>query len=114
MLDIKLYKPGRFEYLMEKPFAKELWEYLCAEERLNLMLSATVQGKPALCLFLNDIESRFKEHLSSPDHPEEEICTFANNMIKQIMEMRGYELVACGLCYGMYFKSSGMYRRINE
>ena len=78
------------------------------------MLSATEQGKSAIDPFLAGLESRFEEHLASPEYPEEEICTFANNMIKQIMEMRGYELVACGLCYGRYFKSSGMYRRMDQ
>ena len=111
-MDIKLYKPGRFAYLMEKPFAKELWAYLTADKRIKLMLSATEEGKPAIQFFLTELESQFEEHLTSLEYPEEEISVLVNNMIKQILELKGYEHLACGICRnGRYFKSSGLYTR---
>jgi hypothetical protein len=112
MLDMRHYKPGRFAYLMEKPFVKELWHFLTDENRVELMFSASQAVKPAIGPFLADLESRFGGFLSSPEYPKEEICVLVNNMIKQILEIQGFEHIACGLCrQGRYFKSSGVYRK---
>ncbi len=111
-MDIKNYKPGRFAYLMDKPFAQKMWQFLAAEERVDLMLSATTAGKPAIAPFLDELESRFGEHLDSSDYPDEEIHVLANNMIKQIMDIKGYEHLACGLCpQGRFIKMSGLYQK---
>ena len=67
---------------------------------------------PAIEPLLSDIESRFEESLASSEYPDEEIAVLVNNMIKQILEMRGFEHMACWLCrQGRYFKSSGVYRK---
>ena len=114
-MDISLYNPGRFAYLMEKPFAKELWAYLTDEKRLKLMLSATEKGKPAIEFFLSELESKFEEPLTSPEYPEEEVSVLVNNMIKQIMVMKGFEHLACGICrHGRFFQSSGLYTKKND
>lgn len=111
-IDIKCYNPGRFTSLMEKPFVRELWDFLTDENNINLMISATQAAKPAIWPILAELETRFEEHLSSPEYPKEEICVLINNMIKQIFEMQGLEHMACGLCrQGRYFKSSGVYRK---
>lgn len=113
-MDIKHYKPGRFTYLIEKPFVKELWDYLTTKKRVTLMLLATREGKPAIEFFLTELESRFEVYLTSPKYPEEEICVLINNMIKQILAMQGYEHLACGLCHhGRNFQSSGLYQKIS-
>jgi len=113
-MDIKDYKSGRFSYLMDKPFAKDLWNFLSDDVRLNLMFSATKAGKPAIEFFLADLESQFGEALSFPEYPKEEVGVFVNNMIKQIMENRGFGHVACGICRnGRYIKSSGVYRKVD-
>ena len=112
MIDIKYYEPGRFSYLMAKPFVQELWNFLSNESRVKRMISASQDVKPAIWPFLADLESRFGEFFSSSEYPKEEICVLANNMIKQILEMQGFEHFACGLCrQGRYFKSSGVYRK---
>jgi hypothetical protein len=112
MIDIKQYKPGRFAYLMAKPFVQELWNFLSDKRRVRLMVSASKKVKPAIWPFLEDLESRFGEFFSSSEYPKEEICVLTNNMIKQILEMKGFEHCACGLCrQGRYFKSSGVYRK---
>lgn len=111
MTDIKDYIPGRFGYLMEKPFARNLWNFLADETRIKLMISASESNKPAIEPFLADLESHFEDPLSSPDYPDEEISVFANNMIKQILERNGYEYVGCSRCRGRYIKSSGLYQK---
>ncbi len=112
MIDIKNYTPGRFAYLINKPFAQKMWRFLAADNRVELMLSATAAGKPAVEPFLDELESLFGEHLDSPDYPDEEIHVLANNMIKQIMELKGYEHLACGLCpQGRFIKISGLYQK---
>lgn len=111
MIDIKTYNPGRFAYLMEKPFSHDLWHFLTDEKRIKLMVSASELNRLAIEPVLGDLELRFDEYLSSPDYPEEEISVFANNMIKQILEKNGYEYVACGRCKGRYFKSSGLFQK---
>jgi hypothetical protein len=110
MIDIKEYKPGRFAYLMSKPFAREMWEYAADDGRVRTMLAAAAAGRPAIEPLLAEIESRFEEHLGSAEYPKEEIGVFINNMIKQIMEKSGYALIACGKCRnGRFIKSSGLF-----
>jgi hypothetical protein len=111
VLDIKNYNPGRFAYLMEKPFANDLWRFLTDENRISLMISSSDSNELAIEPFLDDLESKFEHHLSSSDYPEEEIGVFANNMIKQILELNGYEHVACGRCKGRFIKSSGLFQK---
>lgn len=111
MIPIKNYTPGRFAYLMDKPFTQALWNFLTDENRIQLMVSATEFKKPAIELFLAALESQFEEPLSSPDYPDEEIAVFANNMIKQILERAGYEHVGCGRCKGRFFKVSGLFQK---
>jgi hypothetical protein len=112
MFDIKNYKAGRFAYLMEKPFAKELWEYVASEKNVSAMLVAADSGKPAIEPLLADIESRFGPLLASAEYPDEEIEVFINNMIRQLCELSGYELVACGLVRNSkYIKSSGLFKK---
>ena len=109
-LDISQYKPGRFEYLMKEPFASELWEFLADEVQIEKMLRATKEELPAIEYFLEELEERFEEHLKSGQHPEEEVATLANNMIRQIMEHHGYTYSACGFCFSAnYIKMSGVY-----
>jgi hypothetical protein len=110
VLDIKDYDPGRFTYLMDRPFARDLWEFLADDTRVQSMLGAANKGRPAIEPLLSDIESRFEECLSSPEFPDEEIAVFVNNMVKRILEMSGYELVACArIPAARYIKSSGLF-----
>jgi len=110
LLDIRTYNPGRFAHLMDKPFVRELWEYIADDGRVQKMLAAAAAGRPAIEPLLADIESRFEEHLGSAEYPEEEIATLVNNMIRQILEKSGYEFIACGMCRnGRFIKSSGVF-----
>jgi hypothetical protein len=110
VLDIKAYKPGRFAYLMNLPFARELWGFLADDSRVQKMLFASNKGKPAIEPLLSEIENRFEEPLASKDYPGEEIAVFINNMIRQVLEMSGYELLACAkIPAGRYIKSSGLF-----
>ena len=115
MININNYKPGRFASLLEEPFAKDLWNFLASSERINLMVSAIKAGKPAIEPFLSELESAFDTYFSSTDYPDEEICVLANNMIKQILALKGYEHTACGICHnGKYFKSSGLFQKKHQ
>jgi hypothetical protein len=112
MLDIQAYDPGRFAYLMELPFAHDLWEFLADDARVRRMLSAADAGNPAIEPLLADIESEFGNLLSSSDFPHEEIAVFINNVIKHILETSGYDFIACTRCRtGRYIKSSGLFRK---
>ncbi|MFP4164435.1 MAG: hypothetical protein ACLFQB_09270 [Chitinispirillaceae bacterium] len=104
------YEPGRFSYLFEKTFGERLWKYLSAEPQVKELIEAVKNGQPAIKPLLGTIESEYEEHLASKDYPKEEVSVFINNMIKQILEQRGYEHVGCGLCRGRFFKASGVYR----
>ena len=110
MIDIKDYKPGRFAYLMDRPFVRELWEFITDDGRVQSMLAAAAAGKPAIEPLLADIETRFEEHLGSAEYPAEEIAVLVNSMIRQVLEKSGYEFIACGMCRnGRYIKSSGLF-----
>jgi len=112
MPDFNAWEPGRFAYLRDKPFIKDVWDYLSLESRMHSMRAAADAGKPAIEPLLSDIESRFGVHLASSEYPDEEIAVLVNNMIKQILEKSGYMLVACGMCRtGRYIKSSGLFSR---
>lgn len=112
MLDLKTYTPGRFAYLMDKPFVRELWEYVADDGRVQRMITASAEGRPAIVPLLEDIETRFEKHLASKEYPDEEIATLVNNMIRQVLEMSGFELVACGRCpSARYIKSSGLFMK---
>jgi hypothetical protein len=109
-IDISNYKPGRFAYLMDEPFAAELWEFISDEKQTDKMFSATEQGLPAIEFLHEELETKFEVYLKSKDFPEEDVGIFANNMIKQIMQYHGYNYIACGLCpAGKYIKMSGVY-----
>ncbi|MFP4415961.1 MAG: hypothetical protein ACOC41_03295 [Chitinivibrionales bacterium] len=111
-LTISEYKPGRFEYLMNEPFARDAWGYLSDPVSIQQMLCATVRGLPAIQPLLDEIESKFAQVFKSETYPDEEITILFNNMIKQIMEMHGFRHSACGLCRGgRFFKSSGLYTK---
>jgi hypothetical protein len=113
LIDIKDYKPGRFAYLMDRPFVRELWAFIADDSRMQSMFAAAAAGRPAIEPLLADIESRFEEHLGSAEYPDGEIAVLVNNMIRQVMEKSGYEFIACGMCRsGRYIKSSGLFSRI--
>lgn len=112
MIDINKYSPGRFTYLMKENFTQDLWDYLSSDTRISQMITAIKNNKPAIEPFLLDLESKFETCLSSKAYPDEEICILANNMIKQILELKGYEHIACGICPQAHFiKTSGMYQK---
>jgi len=106
------YSPGRFAYLMDEPFAKQVWEYLSDDKQVYRMIAATEKNIPAIQPLLPEIETRFGEYLSSPEFPGDDVMVMVNNMIKQLLEMRGYEHFACGICRDCtHFKSSGLYKK---
>jgi|GEM_PF-1383145 hypothetical protein len=114
-LDFKTYSPGRFAYLMETPFAKNLWAFLTDARNLRLMLSAAESGKPAISHLHQEIESRFGHDLASTDYRDDDAVVLVNNMIKQIMVKCGYEHIACGIFKdGNFIKSSGVYAKRND
>ncbi len=114
-LDINTYSPGRFAYLMETPFAKNLWAFLTDARNLRLMLSAAESGKPAIFHLHREIESRFGHDLASTDYRDDDAVVLVNNMIKQIMIKCGYEHIACGILKdGKFIKSSGVYAKRND
>ena len=113
MIAITNYKPGRFFYLEKEPFFSDLWKYLACDERIDQMISAINQNKPAISLFLTELETIFGKYLASKKYPHEDICVLANNMMKQILAIKGYEHVACGICpTAKYIKQSGMYEKM--
>jgi hypothetical protein len=113
MIDIKHYKPGRFEYLIGNTWAIDLWNFLTAQEHIQAMETAISAGKPAIEPLLFDIEARFEKPLVSKEYHDDDVCVLVNNMIKQILGMRGYELISCGLCpQGRFIKQSGMYAKV--
>ncbi len=112
MIDITEYEPGRFAYLMKEPFAKELWDFLSNQERLDKMMAAIAEGKPAIYPILHDLEKQFGSFLESDKYPEDDVGVLANNMMKQLLDMHGYEHIACGLCpQAKYIKHSGVYAK---
>ncbi len=109
-LDISNYRPGRFAYLMDEPFALELWKFISDDKQTNRMFEATAKNLPAIEFLLNELEEKFEPYLTSDDYPEEDVGILANNMIKQIMHYHDYEYTACALCPdGKYIKMSGLY-----
>lgn len=112
MRDFKTYKPGRFAHLMKKHFVREMWDYITDDSRVQTMIAASSEGKPAIGPVLSDIETRFEEHLASKEYPDEEIAVLVNNMLRQVLEKSGFKLIACALCPGArYIKSSGLFAK---
>lgn len=110
-MDIENYRPGRFEYLMKESFVRELWTYLTGSGSIRAMIAATKRGEPAILPLAGHIEKQYGEQLTSSMYPEDDVVVLVNNMIKQIMELHGYEHAACGICRTTsIIKSSGIYR----
>lgn len=107
-----IYQPGRFEYLMNEPFAVEIWNYLKTERIIELMINSTKQKRPAVDLFLSELESSYGEFLNSGKGINDDPIVMVNNMIKQIMDQLGYEHKGCSLYpEARYIKSSGIFEK---
>jgi hypothetical protein len=112
MMDISFYKPGRFAYLAKEPFFSKLWDFVSSDASVRSMVEATKENKPAIYPLLVEIETQFEEPITSKAYREDDVQVLVNNMIKQILEMRGYMHIACGLCpQGRYIKQSGVYKK---
>ncbi len=107
-----IYQPGRFEYLMREPSTVEIWNYLKTEKTIELMINSTKQKRPAIDMFLSELESAYGEFLDSGKGFNDDPIVMVNNMIKQIMDQLGYELKGCSLYpEARYIKSSGLYEK---
>ncbi len=110
-MNIEQYRPGRFAYLMNESFVGELWAYLTRPESIQAMIEATGERKPAIMPIAGEIEERFKDELTSSAYPDDDVVVLVNNMIKQILDLHGYEHAACGICHGTsIIRSSGVFR----
>ncbi len=110
-MNIEQYRPGRFAYLMNDSFVGELWAYLTRPESIRAMIAATRKRKPAIMPLAEEIEERFEEELTSSAYPDDDVVVLVNNMIKQILNMHGYEHAACGICHGTsIIRSSGIFK----
>ncbi len=108
------YKPGKFGYLMEEPFAVEIWNFLKTRKNIQALIDSTAQKKPAIDLLLPQLESYFGAFLDSANKSNDDIPTMVNNMIKQIMDHLGYEHTSCSLYpKARFIRSSGMYEKRN-
>jgi len=115
MIDIKQYKPGRFAYMMGKPFAVDAWAFLTEQDHILAMGNAIAKGRPAIEPLIADIETRFEEHLTSKEYHDDDACVLVNNMILQILELRGFRHVSCGLCaHARFIKQSGIYKKVTD
>ncbi len=111
-LPLSLYDPGRFDYMMQTRFARKAWEMIANKEAIEQMKAATHENKAAIVPLLPHIETAFARELTSGEFAGDDAQVMINNMIKQVMEMHGYEHRACGLCPGAdIFRSSGVYRK---
>jgi hypothetical protein len=108
-----MYNPGHFSYLWDYPFSKDIWAFLTHEPHIAAMHLTSRSGLAAITPLLAQIELNWQEVLENPTFPPEEVATFINNMVKQIMEQTGFEFVACGMCKeGKYIKKSGVYLKV--
>lgn len=97
---------------MDTSFARNAWAMIANETAIELMKDAAEQNRASILPLLPQIETTFASELTSGEFADDDAQVLINNMIKQVMEMHGYEHLACGLCPGAkIFRSSGVYRK---
>ncbi len=108
------YDPGRFSHLYNLPEGKKIWQFLTSEKQLDLMTAAVQENSTPITPLLHSLEGEFADLFSSEEYPADDVATFVNNMIKQILIQRGFEHVGCGFCNGRFVKNSGVFGKAEK
>ena len=107
------YTPGQFSDIAQTPFAKEFWEYISSEENIEKIVSAAERGDAAITPLMGEISSKFGAKIEDLDFETDRVKILCLNMCKQLLEKRGYMLVACAFMPpGSLFSEAGVFRKV--
>lgn len=112
-IPFSLYKPSeRFETLAELKLASDMWHCLTSESSMNAMLEAADSGEAPVAPIDSELHEQFSHRIEQSGHDESELRILCMNMMKQLLELQGYEHVGCALrVEGEFVKSAGIFRK---
>lgn len=102
------YNPGKFANVYNTPAGQKLWQVLNAEANIARMETASDLGQPAL----KPLEDILLLEIGAAI-TDDRMKQMAGNMVRQIMESRGYEHDVDGikLASAPFYKASRYHRR---
>jgi len=105
------YQAGAFSDLVNTSLAQDMWYFLSTSENINRMKEATAKGKSAIEGVMGELQNLFGLKISRSEDIER-IKIMCLNMSKQIMEMQGYEHIACvKLAEESLFTTAGLFKK---
>lgn len=108
-----LYKPSeRFASLADLELAADMWHCLTSDHTMKAIIQAADAGEAPVAPIDSDLHTLFSKRIEESEHDESELRILCMNMMKQLLELQGYEHVGCALRgNGEFVKSAGIFRK---
>ncbi len=115
VLDYSEYKPSdRFKDLAETDLAHEMWDFIATEDNITEMEKVIKEDKAPVTVIDEELYKRFTDKIEQSSYDTEELKVLAMNMMKQVLEKRGYSHSACAmLLQGKFVKSAGLFQKVS-
>lgn len=112
-MDFSEYTPAeRFATLAKTDLAKAMWSCITKSENIEKMEQAIAQGESPVVPLDNELYERFGSLIEEADADTEELRVLCMNMMKQLLEQKGYTHTACTLVpTGSFVKSAGLFEK---
>lgn len=110
-MDFSRYKPSeRFAKLAQKELAREMWRCLTASENISRMKKAIARGEAPVTAIEKQLHEKFSSQIETAKESSDELRILCMNMMKQLLEYKGYRHTACTLLFdGCFVKSAGLF-----
>lgn len=112
-MDFSLYIPSeRFEKLAHSPLAKAMWHCLTEPENIDKMEAAIARGEAPVVPLDGELHEKFSELIEREQADSGELRVLCMNMMKQLLELKGYRHTACTLVpQGAFVRSAGLFEK---
>lgn len=113
ILDYNTYAPSdRFKELAQTDLAKDMWTVVADESNINKMIEAINNNAAPVTALDDELHEKFTARIEESTEDTEELKVLCMNMMKQILEKRGYSHSACAMLFtGKFVKSAGMFQK---
>lgn len=111
-LPLAFYQNETFSDIAATRVGGAIWTVLASDKGLLRMEAAARNGESSVL----PLEKELRDCVETMDGPPElkdRYKSMCLNMARCIMELRGWEHVACALSPGRYFTSSGIFKRVS-
>lgn len=113
-MDFSLYKPSpRFETLATTELAKAMWQCLTQEANILKMEEAIARGEAPVVPLDEELHERFSDLIEKEETDSAELRVLCMNMMKQLLEQKGYQHTACAFVpKGSFVTSAGLFQKV--